>query len=309
MANISVLGLVAVAAASFSAPVASTPEVTSSNWMSAVADDKPISEINIPGTHDSGTSNVYLSLFAGCQKEEIADQLEDGYRYLDIRLRIKKDDLVLCHGSIDCKAKNCIFASALKFSTILSDCESFLDANPSETIVMSIKHEDGDEPEAEFHEYVANYFDGNGYIFSENRIPTLGEARGKIVFQRRYGNMDAFSRCNGMYVNWSDQGDKDNTSLNFETNIRGDYKIVVQDRYNYKVEDKWAAFTANHVDPSADTIVYNFLSTTGSGLLGIPETYAKKLNKKLDANSISNGWSIFDFATEDQAKLVYTTNY
>lgn len=69
--------------------------LTGANWMSGIADQRRISEINLPGTHDSGTSKVrcgnaftdeYGIEFAKCQSLRISEQLKIGIRYLDLRL-------------------------------------------------------------------------------------------------------------------------------------------------------------------------------------------------------------------------------
>lgn len=63
-----------------------TPDgLTSSNWMNYIDGSTLLSQINIPGTHDSGTTYIKGSAANQCQNLTIADQLELGARYLDIR--------------------------------------------------------------------------------------------------------------------------------------------------------------------------------------------------------------------------------
>ena len=54
--------------------------------MAALPDDRVISEITIPGTHDCASQNAQLGFITKCQALDVAQQLNIGARYLDIRL-------------------------------------------------------------------------------------------------------------------------------------------------------------------------------------------------------------------------------
>ena len=81
-----------------------TPVPGSADWMAELPDDRLLSEIHIPGTHDSGTQYVQLAFFSKCQALSIREQLEAGFRYLDIRLGVDEKDGVfqLMHGFTKC---------------------------------------------------------------------------------------------------------------------------------------------------------------------------------------------------------------
>lgn len=66
--------------------------------MSSVDGNLKLNEINIPGTHDSATQYVKLALFSKCQCLNIKEQLDAGFRYLDIRLAVDNEKLKLVHG-------------------------------------------------------------------------------------------------------------------------------------------------------------------------------------------------------------------
>ena len=112
-------------------------------------------------------------------------QLTDGIRVLDIRLAIKYGHLVAYHGQYPQRAT---------FQSILSDLHAFLTSPSSarETIVVSMKQEDYDtqSPEA-FSILVREEIEagpgGKGMWFLENRVPTLGEVRGKVIMFSRFG--------------------------------------------------------------------------------------------------------------------------
>ena len=66
--------------------VPAAPVSGAGDWMAALPDDRPISEIVVPGTHDSASMNAQLGFITKCQALSIAQQLNIGARYLDIRL-------------------------------------------------------------------------------------------------------------------------------------------------------------------------------------------------------------------------------
>lgn len=80
------------------------------------------------------------------------------------------------------------------FLDVLADTHAFLTdpATSSETIVMSIKQEDfNTTPPATFsqivHEELYGGPGGREMWFLEDRVPTLGEVRGKVIMLSRFG--------------------------------------------------------------------------------------------------------------------------
>jgi 1-phosphatidylinositol phosphodiesterase len=112
-------------------------------------------------------------------------QLADGIRVLDIRLAIKNGWLIAYHGQYPQRAT---------FQSILGDLHAFLTspASACETIIVSIKQEDYNtqSPNA-FSSLVRKEIEigpgGIGMWFLENRVPTLGEVRGKAILFSRFG--------------------------------------------------------------------------------------------------------------------------
>lgn len=97
--------------------------------------------ITIPGTHDSATQYVSLSPIFQCQDTDIKTQLENGYRYLDMRLVLKNDNLILKHNFAKCKKERSIFSTPLTLDDVLEDIYTFLDKHPSETVIFCAKKE------------------------------------------------------------------------------------------------------------------------------------------------------------------------
>ncbi|MGA0846114.1 MAG: phosphatidylinositol-specific phospholipase C domain-containing protein, partial [Luteolibacter sp.] len=98
-------------------------EAAGSKWMSQIDNSMPISRITIPGTHDSGARLEPFPATAKCQTHTIAEQLDYGIRFLDMRCRHIGDSFAIHHGPI---------YQEIFFGEVLTQVYEFLDANPSE---------------------------------------------------------------------------------------------------------------------------------------------------------------------------------
>jgi 1-phosphatidylinositol phosphodiesterase len=158
-------------------------------WMESLPSELPISALSIPGTHNAHTHYRALPSVR-CQLHSIKSQLENGIRFLDIRVQPAdatnptKKELYLVHGAFPVSLTGVKY-----FEPILNACYKFLDDNPSEVILISLKREgiggSTDEHLAEILE--KHYISPNKekwYVNSD--IPYLGNVRGKLVLVRRY---------------------------------------------------------------------------------------------------------------------------
>lgn len=226
-------------------------------WMQYVDDERKISELTIPGTHDTGTFQVINIGPAKCQTLKLTDQLNAGIRYLDIRAAKGNDNdgvLWLYHGKPP-------FGSNLNItlSQVIDVCLKFLEQNPTETILMSIKQEFGDS----IHKWVEQTINKNKekWYLGNDRIPKLKEVKGRIILLRRFDYLDIGLDCQG----------------NFPKDATGDFshhkvKFYVQDNYYSwsKGNNKADKFNL-HIKPvlekaaadSVETIYINFASATG----------------------------------------------
>ncbi len=304
--------LLLLAAAFYVIPLTENADATavagSENWMVTLPDELTLSEINIPGTHDSATKYVQLAFFSKCQSKTIGGQLESGYRYLDIRLGAEGDRLKLMHGFTNCKVGALPWSQNLYLEDVLSDCYAFLQANPTETILFAVKQEHGDETAAQFEALLQSYLDQNPdrWLLTDH-MPTLGESRGKVVLLRRWeGNL-------GIPLLWEDQGGSEDVSLNTVSAEQENYTLWVQDRFCYGAEDKWTAFTTGILGSKADSenAAIQFLSTKGTWTYGHPYSFAKKLNPLLLTMSLPehSGWIVVDFASAALAEHIYSQNF
>ncbi|WP_406304233.1 phosphatidylinositol-specific phospholipase C domain-containing protein [Streptomyces sp. NBC_00885] len=172
--------LVGAAAVSATALIGAPPAfaaprrtLSAQDWMSGSADSTALARLTIPGTHDSGAR--FGGLWAECQNTTIADQLNSGIRFLDVRCRVTGDSFAIHHGAA---------YQNLMFGDVLIACRDFLSSHPSETVLMRVKQEYSQESDATFRRVFDTYLDTKGWrpLFRiGDGLPSLGEARGKVV--------------------------------------------------------------------------------------------------------------------------------
>lgn len=150
---------------------------SSLNWLQHVPDDRVISRISLPGTHDAGTASLpegTLTSQAHTQNFSITEQLEDGIRCFDIRLKsnMKYGHTLTCRNGFD---------------ETLADMRRFLKENPSEFIIAMIGSDEGGkwsaEMKANFNRLRQQYSDL--WVEGFDAQTTLGDVRGKILVIRR----------------------------------------------------------------------------------------------------------------------------
>ena len=287
----------------------------SADWMAELDDALPLNKIVLPGSHDSATQYVQLAFFSKCQGLSIGEQLEAGCRYLDIRLgdAEKGEDFPkLMHGFTKCKTR--IFGGTLYLDKLLEQCYAFLTLHPTETVVFAVKHEHGDASAAEF-ETVLDGFTSirPGFWLLSDTIPTLGEARGKLVLMRRYEDEAGLGERAGIPLIWPDQKGSADLSLNTEPSGQGAYTLWVQDRFEYDTENKWTAFekgmAAAEEQMQTGDLAIHFLSTKGTATYGHPFFFARTLNARLLQTTQLSGWIVLDFFDAALAGHIYSMNF
>ncbi|KAL0564936.1 hypothetical protein V5O48_017101, partial [Marasmius crinis-equi] len=158
-------------------------------FLSEIPDSVPLSSVLLPGTHD--TMAFYGWPVSQCQTLDtpLNVQLQSGIRVLDIRLALVKGALIAYHG---------VYPQKTPFAAILAVLHAFLTSpSPSsrETVVMSIKQEDfSNTPSRDFskavHDEIAASPGGLEMFYLDDRVPTLGEVRGRVVMFSRFNGWD-----------------------------------------------------------------------------------------------------------------------
>lgn len=278
--------------------------------ISLLPDSAYLSCISLPGTHDSGTAFVSFPKWARCQSASIEHQLEMGVRFLDIRLFRQRGKIKLAHSIANCYVDE-KKREILTFEKVLFWCKDFLKNNPREAIVMSIKKErgflSGSFDEKFFSALYDEYIAGDDVWFTENRIPQLGEVRGKIILLRRCRSQAKENRGLDFSV-WKNQ-DSVNDKEPFKVVLNDRYTADVQDCYGLPPIEKWEVCRSffEECEPSRDNAVINFLSTTGSG--GPAET-SKIVNCSFEKYEFGKpcGWVLFNFVNEKYCDKIMQTN-
>jgi 1-phosphatidylinositol phosphodiesterase len=196
-------------------------------WMRELHDDWPLTVLSIPGTHNSPTCHTALPSVR-CQSVSVPEQLRNGVRFLDIRCSADPEDpnLTLVHSAFPIS-----LTGNKHLGDMLDDIYKFLDENPSETIIFSLKREGtgkGNDEQMSKH-FKFNYVEKKrDKWYTEPWIPTLGKARGRIVIMRRYALDDSLKSS------WEGKGwgiDARAWPDNCEDGKIGDGHIRVQDFY------------------------------------------------------------------------------
>ncbi|KAF2967216.1 hypothetical protein GQX73_g6377 [Xylaria multiplex] len=161
-----------------------------SSWMREIRDDYPLTALSIPGTHNSPTCHVALPSVR-CQAVGLREQLENGVRFLDIRVNVSQEDsdLTLVHSAFPISLTGNKY-----FKDLVDTVYSFLDANPSEAIIMSVKREGtGRGTDQKLSKLLKERFYSEKRWYTEPRIPKLGQVRGKIILLRRHANDESLN--------------------------------------------------------------------------------------------------------------------
>lgn len=266
-------------------------------WMKELKDETPISALSIPGTHNSPTCHL-APPSVRCQAVSPRQQLDNGVRFFDLRVQPeypddpKRDELILVHS---------VFPISLTgnkyFRDLLNEINSFLDANPSETLIMSVKREGtGNATDAQLGRILRDHYAGDvNHWFTEPKLPNLGECRKKIVLIRRFGLED------GLKKEWNGRGwciDAENWADNTPCATCSSGDVCVQDFYEVMETqniDKKIEYATAQLERSANCpyfpgmvfaanapkqpIYINFLSASNFWKVDTwPEKIAAKLN-------------------------------
>ena len=294
--------------------VSARPLETSADWMKDVPDDKSLDAVAIPGTHDSATAYVELPFFMRCQSLTVEEQLNTGYRYLDIRLNEENGKLVFYHSFAKCKTGLWPWASALELEAVLEMVYSFLENHPTETVLFVVKQE-GSGDVALFQQVLHAYINRNPekWLLTDE-VPTMGEARGKLVLFRRYEDREGLGVQSGIPINWKDQGGETYVENGFVAEEQDGVIFYIQDRYNYTIADKKKGMAEALLQAgeagTAEGIRVHFASTAGPNSLNHPYLVSRQMNDWYQKQNFTGniGWVIFDHGDAKLAERVYRLN-
>jgi 1-phosphatidylinositol phosphodiesterase len=208
-------------------------------WMKDIPDHVKLSQLAIPGTHDSGADGGWENDILYTQCLNFDEQLRYGIRFFDIRVRHYRDTLRIHHAA---------FFLNKYLDHFLGPLQSFLDRNPSETILFRLKEDDTPAENTRtmlqtLDVYLSWY---SRFLQTNNRDITLKKARGKFIIM-------------------SDNGWFDSRGISYgSSNIQDAYHLTT----NWDLYSKWEK-VRDHLhrakDGDSNTFYINYLSgSTGS---------------------------------------------
>lgn len=293
-------------------------KINTHQWMKNLNQEKPVLQYNIPGTHDCVTQYVQFPHLSKCQNLNIYEQLCLGIRALDIRVASKNDRLVMVHGIAKAFNTPNRLGKQMDMADVLQHCYRFLDENKSEIIIFQFKNDNGLENEKCFNNLFYTYIkDSEHRWFTENRIPSLFEAKGKIILIRRCKSEQKkeFTDLNtGIdFSKWEEQDTAVPEPLLLETSGENSETFIVQDRFKYKPQPRWSECIKPFLDKARafdGKYVINYLSTAG-GLKG-PEKNAEYINEQFIKYPINKNYyygTIYcDFPSKALVNKIIETN-
>ena len=188
-------------------------------------------------------------------------------------------------------------AVAYTFDQIVDSIYAFLRRNPSETVLVSIKNE-GKEDNAAFFRYLRQYIECCPHRwYTENRVPAVGEARGKMVLLRRFSlqGVSADDGSSGMTLQNGEHGSG----------------VCLQDCYSLGVRKKWFFGIKPLLDRGRyrNELLLNFFSCTGRLFPVAAALPLNRLYQTYESQAVKNGGIlIFDFLNARLAARVYREN-
>jgi 1-phosphatidylinositol phosphodiesterase len=275
--------------------------IAHSSWMRDIPDDARVTELSIPGTHDTCSVDGLLG-FGKTQNLDLDDQLNAGIRFLDIRLSHYRDNLFVHHD---------IVHMGKSYADVLDICINFLAQYPSEAIFMSVKDEERfdstlgrfapSEVFGKFRGDRANWavrssafqdaFQARTWqqvddesLFYNLTIPLpgsqpassaltartkLGEVRGKIVLFRRFEG--------GQHLGFDLTHWPENRHFRSATSLI----YAVEDRYQDPGESKKYKFAISHIEEARRRAPRDLYITFSSAVNLKARGYAKFINPRL----------------------------
>lgn len=191
-----------------SAAVADAREPWTATWMKHYPDATRLVDMNIPGTHETATWNfsaetrdrldniakllgntVLAADFYRCQTRGIAAMLEAGIRFFDLRYALDATDtsLAFWHGAA-------LLSEASTVEHVLYGFFAWLDAHPSETVILSFQYMGGTKRGAADNAAVRSHIArvltspaARRYLLqTRDALGSLGAARGRAILFRRF---------------------------------------------------------------------------------------------------------------------------
>ena len=301
--------------------------------------------------------------------------LERGVRYLDIRYGFTGGDrkhsditnasrrLKLVHGGFtaECKTSENALGIAnydkVTNEKLMKWLKTFLTENPSETVILDISTDDSKENNPRAEAYAYDFYKQQAenpnpkypQIYVGDHVPTLGEARGKLVIltdinaNHYWNDMGVKGKSSSdfsVYKNGSKTGDwafknvctkGDNDKKTFGLAVKDDKKkyAIYKDNYweddNLLFSDKWKwvrnglndaeSIMKKEKNSGCNAFMLNYASSNTVKSLTGPKMYAIQINPRISKYIQKGGQSKFygviamDFGSNSGFRIIFETNF
>lgn len=284
-------------------------------WQARLDENKYLSEVNLPGTHDTAAINRGIHTPYACHNNGITAQLNFGIRALDIRISIedlrdssKSFKFYTCHGAI---GSTIGLNKYQNLNEALKEIKDFLTANPTEFIVIRFQIDSWDISDKSDTNKQNAFWELNDLIGSA--LPLYGDPNTSERFSKMprvravRGKVFAFqSKMSKTYWNFGalfDIPDNEERSGILRGDEQGcDYDIYFQDKFKADETEKWPKVLAAIEEANKriwkPTVYINFASAVHSGILG---TYVHKFfinylgKEKTRVSKHKLGWIFWDY--------------
>ncbi|MBC1433809.1 phosphatidylinositol-specific phospholipase C [Listeria rocourtiae] len=256
-------------------------------WMKELSDTKKLSDLSIPGTHNTMANEWVMwdpTGFGETQSLYLGTQLASGIRFLDIRLKYNRpyQTLECFHG---------ILWLGAYFDDVLKDVRTFLEnIGSGETIYMRIAQENSSVNDNDFANAVRAYCDefaaGRRYTGgTTNQNPTLEQTRGKFVILLDINGYNSTTHGD-LGINYR------STSFNKQD--------AWQTAWDPKVELVNAHLrAANNRGTSSTTTYVNYLSANLGTTSGYPKGIARFVNPRVTSYLFSQKFKYVGIVVAD----------
>ena len=214
----------------------------------------------------------------------------------------------------------------LTFGEVMQDLVSFLNDNPEETLIVSVKQDRGIMRRSFFTAFYKKYIENNeDKWFLKNENPTVGQCRGKMVLMRRCRRQRRFlcdENCGLDFSFWPDQGGKTKTGtekfiMSVDKSATEPFVLEteVQDRYGLNCKKKWHECAKPFLEScrtSESKICLHFISTSYRNKGETLVETAKEMNSYFGEYELrkdsAQGWFFLDFPTKELCEKIIKSN-
>jgi 1-phosphatidylinositol phosphodiesterase len=261
-------------------------------WMAPLDGTLLLSEMSIPGTHDSASVTTFP--FTATQELSIFEQLLMGVRFLDLRCTLVDNVLQMYHASISLDTT---------LELMLAQIYTFLSSSTQEAVIVSIKQEsDPIDSNVTFDAALSQLIGQEHQSWNlSTTIPQLQDIRGKIQLVRRYKagsiGIDASNWPNNVPTFTAPLP---NGALVVEDFYNFDFVVGLDSIISNKMSLLLGALTAAQTDPintnwylsfsSASNTPFNMpedLAVGATALVPLPPHFVVGINQRLASDLFS----------------------